>query len=494
MSETPEQTPAPTPNPKVAEALSYLEAAEQSANSGDASRAAYTVQLYDQAVEKLAELAGEGANTARLQALAWVGRASIKRTQGPEGLLEALGNFDQAINLIKGASVEAESEDVRKNDLADIWINRGITQLGSQAPEAPAEALRNFDEAIELRRSLPAGPEHQYAYGLADAYMHRAAALGRSQSHGEAVKSFEEGIAVMGTLPIDENDWFRHQLAIAHINRAAALQAQSAEDSLVKALGAVDEAIALLRGHRLLERNEGKHLLAACLINRAGLILSGNSAETALQAKECIAESRSLTDALEKTEPNFADLGIKARHAFSRMTGLVLSEAGVKTDADKELMDAATDAVDEGLALWREWEQRGVGAFRQVSSQLFHFGCMLYLQHQPQFLAEFVLENLDPKRSALAVVSTPFMQQAGVEAVAIATKQLEDQGISADVVTLGAERLSEALRSLRGAQARFQELHQEALKVQAQMKAQAEAQARAQAEGSAPSNPQPGVN
>jgi len=477
MSETPEQTS--TPDPKIAEALSYLEAAKQSAETGDPSRVSYTIHLYDQAVEKLAALAAEGGNTARLQALAWVGRASIKRSQGPEGVIEALSNFDQAINLVKGATVETENEDFRKNDLADIWINRGITQLGNPVAEAAAEAIRNFDEAIALRKELPAGPENQFRYGLADAYMHRAVALGRSNSHAEAVSALESAIAVMRELPIDENDWFRHQLAIAQMNRAAALQAQGA-DFLVQAIGAMDETIALLKGQRILERNEGKHLLAAAYINRAGLLLAAGTVDQAHAAKDAITEARALTDSLEKTEPAFADLGIKSRHAYSRLAGFLLSESGVSSDADKALVDSATDAVDEGLALWREWEQRGVGAFRQISSQLFQFGCMLYLQHQPHFLAEFVLENLDPKRSPLAVISTPFMQQTGVEVVAVAVKNLEERGITADAVTLGAERLSEALKSLRGAQARFEELHQEALKIQAQMRAQAEAQAKAQ--------------
>ena len=64
-----------------------------------------------------------------------------------------------------------------------------------------------------------------------------------------------------------------------------------------------------------------------------------------------------------------------------------------------ELIEEATDAVDEGLALARHWEQRGESGFRALAEDLFRFGCRVYQAGQPQFLAEFILESLDPEKA-----------------------------------------------------------------------------------------------
>ena len=53
----------------------------------------------------------------------------------------------------------------------------------------------------------------------------------------------------------------------------------------------------------------------------------------------------------------------------------------------------ATDLADEGLALVREWERRGVGRFRKLASDLFRFGARVYAHYQPHFLEEFLREH-----------------------------------------------------------------------------------------------------
>jgi hypothetical protein len=78
---------------------------------------------------------------------------------------------------------------------------------------------------------------------------------------------------------------------------------------------------------------------------------------------------------------------------------------------------AATDAVDEGLAIARQWEQRGVDRFRGLAYDLVRFGTRVYRLYQPQFLSEFVLENLDPARSSGAYVGSPEMRAAALESL-----------------------------------------------------------------------------
>jgi hypothetical protein len=76
--------------------------------------------------------------------------------------------------------------------------------------------------------------------------------------------------------------------------------------------------------------------------------------------------------------------------------------------------------VDDGLALAHAWERRGVHRFRTLALDLFQFGALVYSRYQPQFLAEFVCENLDPSRTsegyAAAVAASPVMRQVQAQA------------------------------------------------------------------------------
>jgi hypothetical protein len=78
---------------------------------------------------------------------------------------------------------------------------------------------------------------------------------------------------------------------------------------------------------------------------------------------------------------------------------------------------AATDAVDDGLALIRRWEQQGVGRFRMLAADLFRFGSRVYLMYQPQFLQEFLDENLDPAASSSAYTEDQDIRAAAQEIV-----------------------------------------------------------------------------
>ena len=171
--ENPETPSAPAPDPKVAEALAFLQAAEQSAATGDASRIAWTLQQYEQAISKLGALLSEGSDVARFLALAWVGRGNVQRTRGDqEGFNEALRSYDEGIKVVRAAEVDPALEAMRQNDLANIWTNRGVTLLAVPQAEALTEAV-----VVTAVRSLP---EHEGPAGLLPARPHRLfAALAR---------------------------------------------------------------------------------------------------------------------------------------------------------------------------------------------------------------------------------------------------------------------------------------------------------------------------
>src|SRR5690606_25447784 len=70
--------------------------------------------------------------------------------------------------------------------LGVTWLNRGTTWVRRQEPEAPAEALRSFDEAITALEKLPKdGRSPGQLNALAAAWMNRAHAVLRQQPGNE---------------------------------------------------------------------------------------------------------------------------------------------------------------------------------------------------------------------------------------------------------------------------------------------------------------------
>jgi hypothetical protein len=205
----------------------------------------------------------------------------------------------------------------------------------------------------------------------------------------------------------------------------------------------------------VLERPEGKHLLACAWLNRAGLLLA-TSPDRMSEARDCALEARNQIAGMEDQQPGMADVALKARHALCRAAAARLAEARPENEV-KELVAEATDAVDEGLAIARLWEERGLPAFKPIEAELFQFGTQIYQKHQPQFLAEFVLENLDPERSPAAARASVPMVQAGMEAIARTLQGLQARGFG-ELGKPGMERLLETLRELRAADDRLRQL------------------------------------
>src|SRR5690606_25640664 len=98
---------------------------------------------------------------------------------------------------------------------------------------------------------------------------------------------------------------------------------------------------------------------------------------------------------VESSDPLAADVGLKARRALGEAIGHLLVATDAERDAADLLADEAGEAMDGGLALVRHWESHGVTQHRELAARLYRLGAQLYLAHQPHFLAEFLLENLD---------------------------------------------------------------------------------------------------
>ena len=64
----------------------------------------------------------------------------------------------------------------------------------------------------------------------------------------------------------------------------------------------------------------------------------------------------------------------------------------------------------------RGWERRGAPHFRPLAFDLFRFGARVYARYQPQFLDEFIADNMNPEASSPDYVGSSEMVMAAHEA------------------------------------------------------------------------------
>lgn len=298
------------------------------------------------------------------------------------------------------------------------------------------EAVRCYNEAIAQLTTLlssvsrPRSPESprpqapdstlspEFQRRLAIAWMNRGNALQKHlqvEDLEEAIRSYDQTIGLLGVSPAPEDFAGRNTLGAAWMNRGQALHRQGTAAALEEALRSQREAIAVLRTLPLHQDISFRLNLAGALMNEANLLL-GDGRGRHDQARTSAKASLALVLTQEAIHPDAAGLALQARRALCDAIGQLLV-ANTTHLSLSELADEAGDVVDDGLALARLWEQKGRRDLRPLAERLFYFGLQLYRLHQPQFLAEFVLESLDPERSPGALAGVPTLIKAAEEAV-----------------------------------------------------------------------------
>jgi hypothetical protein len=119
----------------------------------------------------------------------------------------------------------------------------------------------------------------------------------------------------------------------------------------------------------------------------------------------------------ERQDPLVAEISLKARHALCASLAHLLAGPNTASSATA-LVTETGDATDEALSLVRHWEQQGVRDFRPLAVALYRFGAQFHLTHQPRFLAEFLLETLDPARSPGAIPDQAELHAIAAETIA----------------------------------------------------------------------------
>lgn len=349
-----------------------------------------------------------------------------------------------------------------RNAMASGWMKRGIALLNENTAASLTSSLHWFEGAIELRRTLPLAENSWYGYVLAAGWMNRGDALtrlGSTENLAEAVRSYDQALTLLRTLDLESNLLFRKRLALAWMNRGITLQEQGTPVNLSAALASFDEAIAVLRDPQARERAENRLILACALTNRGNVLLGLATAAPAL-ARESAEQALALIAPTEEQEILAAETGLKARHVLCRAIASQIADGESKMPPD-DLIAAATDAVDDGMKLARNWAARGERRFPDLAGELFRFGARAYQMHQSHFLTEFLLENLDPSHSRDAFPADPKMHTAAGEAIARAAAEIQRDGFRS-LNTPHFERFLGTLRQLRITQTRLDELRRAA--------------------------------
>jgi hypothetical protein len=284
------------------------------------------------------------------------------------------------------------------------------------------EALACFEAARDLRLALPIESVPAFRYGLAACWLNRGDALMRIGDAGrrvDALRSYDEGLDVLGGLVLADDPRFSRRMAIAHQNRGLILLAQD-PPVVGEAVASFTRALAVLDDECAAAIDDRQYLQAATWVNLANARALGRDAESSTAAREAAIRALALVAETEREQPESADIGLQARHVICHLVARRLSapiaDAAAMTDAVHE----ATDTADDGLSLAGGWERKGVTRFRPLACDLFRFGARVYAIYQPHFLDEFLADHMDPDRSSADFVNSDEIRSAADEARALA--------------------------------------------------------------------------
>lgn len=336
-----------------------------------------------------------------------------------------------------------------KDELAGLHLQRGLCRFSTGDAGRVADALADFDAAVALRGALPLEDE-EVRWGLATALMHRADALHRMEGRAaDARAAFDDAIHHLRQLPYQDNPTTLQRLALACANRG--LVAEDPEE----ARRGFDECIALLPS----PVNPPQLLtLGSALLNRGR-----HSLQVAADPDACAADARRVLELLaphERNHPAPAELSLQARHLLAHALCGWLDESRRGAGSKDDWVGDATDAVEEALAVERHWEQLGFPGLRPLACEIYQLGLHVYRVRQPHFLAEFLVESMDPEMSPGAPFGDPGFQAATGRALHQAVNEAVQRATAAAGDPVLQEKQQGILRTLQAADQRLAGLQQ----------------------------------
>jgi tetratricopeptide (TPR) repeat protein len=300
------------------------------------------------------------------------------------------------------------------------WLDRGQAFEATDTGAALDQAVACYDRAIALCSESPAELRP-----LAIAWMNRGNALQkqpRSDAVQSAVEAYDRALVLFSNLsPGDES--LTNSIGAAWLNRGHALLRLPGRGHHAEAIRSTATAVRLLAGLPVDDRPHYRLNLAGAQANLAQLLADGDEAGQYARAGAVLAAALELTATHEQQRAGFAAIGLQARRTLCELIGRWLIATDDPTQ-HTQLIARASDAVDTGMVLARHWEQLGVTQFRVLTARLFRFGTAFYQRHQVHFLADFVLENLDPGTCGDAIMHHPELHVIACEALHAAREEL----------------------------------------------------------------------
>jgi tetratricopeptide (TPR) repeat protein len=342
-------------------------------------------------------------------------------------------------------------------------MERGLALLNGGDRSVLAVAVRCFEEAIDLRRRLPLPDHPGFRFGLSSGWINRGDALARLGGEGnlvEAVCSYDAAIELLREVPAGDDGSFVQRLAIAWMNRGLALDGQESEAARREAISSYEKAIAVL-GHSHSPGGDARRdiVLAMAWVNLGNAQLRFSGSEMATRACRAMENALPLLTDFEAKEIAAAEAALKARHILCQAIAGLLAAPHDEAAREMDLVCRMTDALEDGLKLARNWEAQGVMQFRPLATQLFQAGAMVYEKQQPQFLADYLLDHVDPERVGGAPpLGEGWLEFAG-ETVSRAIRRVMGGDFGWLVAADSRQRL-EILKGLQAAENRLQRLTQ----------------------------------
>ncbi|QYM77821.1 hypothetical protein K0B96_10865 [Horticoccus luteus] len=283
--------------------------------------------------------------------------------------------------------------------LAEIERRHGHAAEATATPAGLAAALACYDRAASFLAS--AAPTDDVLCALGLVAMNRGNALSKLAStadHAAALAAYDHAIALLSALPYAHDDRLRNHLGAAWLNRGHALRSAGDHADLAAALQSHRTAVEILTPLPLAACPDYPANLAGAWINLSDALAAADTPDCFTSAFEAAQAALTIVAPLEADAPRFGELSLMARRAALVALAGHLVTAPEETHAPA--VAAASDLIDSGLNLARRWHVLHAAAPAPLATRLFRFGAEFYCRHQPQFLAEFLHENLDAASGA----------------------------------------------------------------------------------------------
>jgi tetratricopeptide (TPR) repeat protein len=315
--------------------------------------------------------------------------------------------------------------DQAKNQLASDWMHEGIDLLGEGSAPALERAVRCFDQAIALRRTLPLEEILFLRYGLSAGWINRGDALARLEEGrlAEAVRSYDEALALLESLPLEENVLYPRRLAIAWINRGTALRRQTAGDA-GEAARSFRAALAVLDHPAASAIADARALRAGAWINLADVLADGGGG-TGAEALAAARAGLALAEPAERADLSLAEVSFKARHFLGRRVVQALAE---RRPAAPNLLAAAIQAVEGTVRLAGHWHRKGQPGFAGLAREIFRFGCRIHQDSPPRVLAQFLEASFTEETVGAMLAGDPACAAAARAALWSSLAHLQAEG------------------------------------------------------------------